>query len=392
VAGVAGSAVGEAAAGGGDNEFAGEVLFSHQMVRINKAAIPVSVRPMSSSITLSESAPRSNYMIYCVATLLTAVLIGPQRSFAYDSSERVFPTPRAAVDALIAAAKAGDPMTAIMPILGPDAEKILSSGDPVEDKNARQRFISAYDQMHRLAYDTDGSVVLYVGADNWPLPIPLVKKDNGWLFDTAVGEKEMVYRRIGANELYTIDVLENLVQAQNEYAEHARARSGVAQYAQRILSDDGQRNGLYWPAAAGEPPSPIGPLIAKAVAEGYKRGQGGQPVPFHGYIYRVLTKQGKNAPGGARSYLRDGRMTGGFAFLAYPASYRSSGVMTFLVNQSDNVLQKDLGPDTAKLAQEMTRYDPDSSWQEAAPGGIQPQETPPEETQPTAGPAHAAAQ
>jgi Protein of unknown function (DUF2950) len=186
----------------------------------------------------------------------------------------------------------------------------------------------------------------------------------------------MVYRRIGANELYAIDVLENLVEAQNEYARQVNASTGVTQYAQKILSDEGQHNGLYWPAAEGQPESPIGPLIAKAVSEGYRKGQQGQPIPFHGYIYRVLTAQGKDAPGGAMRYIRRGRMTRGFAFVAYPASYRSSGVMTFIVGQDGVVLQKDLGPDTEKLAQEMTRFDPDKSWQPS-----HPEEAPPEEVQ-----------
>ena len=167
----------------------------------------------------------------------------------------------------MAAAKAGDPKAAIMPILGPDGEKILSSGDKVADENARKRFISKYDEMHRIAYDSEGRVILYIGADNWPMPIPLVKSDKGWRFDTAAGEQELVYRRIGANELYTIDVLENLVQAQYEYAEQARPLTGVAQYAQKLLSDEGRQNGLYWAAAPGAPPSPIGPLIATAFSK-----------------------------------------------------------------------------------------------------------------------------
>jgi DUF2950 family protein len=346
---------------------------------------------MLNSVKKSISRGRTVPLKLCLIALLGAALIAPVRSLAEDSAQRTFPTPQAAVDALVSAAKDGDPKAAITAVLGPDAEKILSSGDPVEDANARKRFVSAYDQMHRLAYDTDGRLVLYVGADNWPLPIPLVKKDNAWVFDTAAGAQEMVYRRIGANELYTIDVLENLVQAQNEYAEQARQRTGTAQYAQRILSDEGQRNGLYWPAAAGEPESPIGPLIAKAVSEGYRRGQGGQPVPFHGYMYRVLTAQGKNATGGARRYIRNGKMTQGFAFLAYPAAYKTSGVMTFIVNQNGDVMQKNLGPDTAKLAHEMMRYDPDKSWHETAPAGIEPQQIPPEETQPAAPQGQAAA-
>ena len=320
-------------------------------------------------------------LVFCLIVFLFIALMTPIRGFADDSNQRVFPTPQAAVDALMAAAKAGDPKAAIMPILGPDGEKILSSGDQVADENARKRFISKYDEMHRIAYDGEGRVILYIGADNWPMPIPLVKSDKGWRFDTAAGEQELVYRRIGTNELYTIDVLENLVQAQYEYAEQARPLTGVAQYARKILSDEGRQNGLYWAAAPGAPQSPIGPLIATAVSEGYRRGQQEQPMPFHGYIYKVLTAQGKNAPGGARNYIRNGRMTGGFAFLAYPASYRSSGVMTFLVGADGIVMQKDLGPETAELASKMTLYDPDKSWQASAPDAVPPDEAEPEQTQ-----------
>jgi hypothetical protein len=331
------------------------------------------LNPVSRTIFLVQTT-----LLLAVAALV-AVFLTP--SFAQEP-QRAYSTPQAAVDALVAALKAGAPEQAIIPVLGPGAENIISSGDRVEDANALKRFLGAYDQMHRMAYDADGDVILYVGADNWPLPIPLVRKNNQWMFDTAAGEKELVYRRIGANELYTIDVLENLVQAQDEYAEQERERSGGAQYAQKIISDEGQRNGLYWPTVEGAPESPIGPLIAKAVSEGYRKGQGGKPVPFHGYYYRVLTAQGKNARGGTRRYVRNGRMTEGFAFLAYPAGYRTSGVMTFLVNQNGDVLQKDLGSQTSRLAQQIKSYDPDATWKEAVPGGIQPQELPPEVTAP----------
>lgn len=316
-------------------------------------------------------APR---VFFPMAVLLMAVICSAPKCFADDNGQRVFSTPGAAVRALVAAAKADDSKAQITAVLGPDANEVLSSGDAVADDNARKNFLSHYNQMHRLAYDTDGRVVLFLGADNWPFPIPLVKKDKGWIFDTAAGEKELLYRRIGANEIYTIDVLENLVDGQNEYASEVRNGAGVKQYARKILSDKGERDGLYWSAAAGEPESPIGPLIAKAVAEGYKRGSAGQPIPFHGYVYRILTAQGKDAPGGAMSYLVKGAMTRGFAFLAYPVEYRSSGVMTFMVDQNGIVLQKDLGPDTAKIAQEMTQYNPDSSWEQA-----QPEEAPPTE-------------
>lgn len=339
------------------------------------------------SIRQEMTAVRAAVVLLCLGALFA---ISATPSFA-QTSQQGFATPQTAVDALVAAVRAGGTEQVIVPVLGPDGKKILSSGDAVEDENARKRFLSAYDQMHRLAYDSDGDVVLYVGADNWPLPIPLVKKNNQWMFDTAAGEKELVYRRIGANELYTIDVLDNLVEAQNEYADLERQRTGAAQYAQKILSDEGRRDGLYWPVAEGAPESPIGPLIAKAVSEGYRRGEVGKPVPFHGYYYRVLTAQGKSAEGGARHYIRDGRMTEGFAFLAYPATYRSSGVMTFMVNQDGDVMQKDLGPDTVRRAQEIKSYNPDSTWKEAVPGGIQPQEMPPEQNEPEAEQAQTAA-
>ena len=320
-------------------------------------------------------------MIVGLIVLLAVALTAPVGLLADDSAQRVFPTPQAAVTALVSVAKAGDPKAALTAVLGPDAEKILSTGSAVEDDKARKQFVSAYDQRHRLAASADGRVILYVGANDWPLPIPLVKKDGGWVFDTAAGEQELVYRRIGANELYTIEVLETLVEAQNEYAEQMRYQTGVAQYAQKILSEEGKHDGLYWPAADGDPESPIGPQIAEAASEGYRKGQPGQPIPFHGYIYSVLKAQGKSATGGATSYVRNGRMTRGFAFRAYPAAYRSSGVMTFIVNQEGVVSQKDLGPDTTRLAPSITAYDPDSSWQQAA----EPEEVPPEETPPAEG-------
>ena len=310
-----------------------------------------------------------------------ACLAGAVVTRAQDSEQRVFPTPQAAVDALIAAAKSPDPKTALRPVLGPDADKISTSGDAVADATAIKKFLSRYDEMHRLAYDADRRVIMYIGADNWPTPIPLVKKDGGWVWDTPAGEQELVYRRIGGNELFTIGVLENLVEAQNEYAEGVKSQTGKTQFAQKILSDEGQHNGLYWPTEPGGTESPIGPLIANAVTEGYKRGTQGEPKPFHGYLYKVLTGQGKDAPGGAKSYLRDGRMTGGFAFLAYPASYRASGVTTFIVGQDGIVLEKDLGPETADLAQKITVFDPDKSWIEAAPDEVEPQLTPAEDAE-----------
>jgi len=295
--------------------------------------------------------------------VLTWMLLTPFASADDVATQQVFPTADAAVSALVAAAKADD-MKALSSILGPDADQILSSGDPVADKNARDDFARRYQEMHRLAYDDKGRVILYVGAGNWPVPIPLVKKGGSWVFDTAAGKEDLLYRRIGRNELFTIKVLEDLAKAQSEYASDAHDGGAEGQFAQKILSDPGRQNGLYWETNEGQPESPIGPLVASATAEGYTKDNGGTPIPFHGYYYKVLTGQGRNAPGGAKQYVVDGKMTNGFAFLAYPAEYRASGVMTFMINQDGVIVQKDLGPDTAKSASETVEYNPDKSWQE----------------------------
>ncbi len=281
---------------------------------------------------------------------------------AKSAEQQVFPSGAAAAKALVAAAKTDD-MNALSSILGGDAKEILSSGDPVADNNARDTIVEKYGEMHRFAYDEKGRVILYLGADNWPFPIPLVKKGDGWVYDTAAGKRELLYRRIGRNELFTIDVLADLAEAQEEYASENLDDGGVKQFAQKIQSDPGKHNGLYWPVSSGEEVSPIGPLMADAIAEGYKTGAG-TPIPFHGYYYRILTRQGKNAPGGAKDYLVDGKMTQGFAFIAYPATYRASGVMTFMINQDGVIVQKDLGTNTAKMANGITEYNPDATWDE----------------------------
>jgi hypothetical protein len=214
--------------------------------------------------------------------------------------------------------------------------------------------------MHRLVKEPDGTITLYIGAKNWPTPIPLVTKGNSWYFDTEAGKKEILYRRIGRNEISTLHVCHELVEAQKEY--HS---TQLNVYAQKIISDEGQHNGLYWTAVGGEPQSPIGPLVASAVAEGYATSRNGSPTPYRGYYYRILTRQGKNGPGGAKSYIVNGKMTEGVAFVAYPAEYRSSGVMTFIVGVDGVVYQKDLGKKTNTHAKEMKEYNPNSSWQEA---------------------------
>jgi hypothetical protein len=283
---------------------------------------------------------------------------------AQTANEKTFGSPGDAALALYTAAKAGDSDT-LNAIFGSNAGKILHTGDDVADKNAVSDFISNYDQMHRVVIEPDQSATLYVGAENWPMPISLVKNSGGqWYFDTASGIKEILYRRIGRNENDAIEVLNSLVDAQKEYAATTHDDEKVKQYASKLFSDEGKRNGLYWKTADNEPPSPVGPLLAEAFGEGYRRQQG-QTTPFHGYIYRMLTKQGAAAKGGARDYTVNGKLTRGVAFLAYPSEYRNSGVMTFIVNQDGVVYQKDLGPDTAKLAAAMTDYNPDDTWDNA---------------------------
>jgi len=224
------------------------------------------------------------------------------------------------------------------------------------------QFIRRYDQMHRVVMEPDQTVSLYIGADNWPLRIPIVKNSNGaWYFDTEAGAKEILYRRIGRNENDAIEVLYTLVDAQREYASANHDGDKTKHYAMKFLSTDGKQDGLYWKTSDNESPSPIGPLIVSATSEGYAAKQG-QPTPFHGYYYRILTKQGPAAKGGAKDYLVNGQLTRGFALVAYPAEYRNSGVMTFIVNQDGIVYEKDWGRDTDKLAAAMTEYNPDQTW------------------------------
>jgi len=293
-------------------------------------------------------------------TALTLLLSGcvPARSTAQQKGQKTFSSPEEASQALVAAAQSNDEK-AMLEILGPDGKQIVSSGDETQDAENRANFVKRYQQMHRLVKEPDGTVIMYIGAENWPAPIPLVSKGNVWYFDTAAGKKEILYRRVGRNEMSAIRVCQELVAAQKEYY------ASQHEYAQQIFSDAGQHNGLYWKVADGEPQSPIGPLVAAAVAEGYVKGQAGPPTPYRGYLFHILTRQGKNAPGGAKSYIVNGKMTGGFAFVAYPAEYRSSGVMTFIVNHDGVVYEKDLGKKTESLGKALKAYNFDSTWQKA---------------------------
>lgn len=275
------------------------------------------------------------------------------------SAQEHFKTPDEAVTALVTAAKAGD-RKAIVKVLGPGGREIVSSGDPVADKVTRDKFVAAYDQKHSLAPDGTDKTVLVIGSDDFPFPIPLVSKDGEWQFDTAAGREEIFSRRIGRNELSAIQVALAYVQAQNEYASLDPAGLGPHAYAQRIVSSPGKKDGLYWPPKEGEAQSPLGKLAAEASAEGYKVGK--KPIPYHGYFYRILKRQGASADGGAVDYVVKGKMIGGFALIAYPAQYGNSGIMTFMVNNEGVVFQKDLGPDTAKRARKIDAFSPDTSW------------------------------
>ena len=273
------------------------------------------------------------------------------------NAQQSFKTAEEAASALVSAAKAGD-RKAMLTVLGPEGADIVSSGDSVADASARNRVIESYDAKHQLVMEGTDKAVLIIGREDWPFPIPLVRKDNAWRFDTAAGRDEILYRRIGRNELSAIQACLAYVDAQQEYAERGVAGNGV--YAQHIVSQPGKKDGLYWPAQSSEDESPLGELAASAATEGYRVGQ--QRTPYHGYYYKVLTKQGPNALGGALDYIVRGKMIGGFALVAYPAEYKNSGVMTFLVNHQGNVYEKDLGPNTARIAASMTAFNPDNTW------------------------------
>jgi Protein of unknown function (DUF2950) len=295
--------------------------------------------------------------IAALATLLFACFAVD--SAAQQKGQKTFSSPEEASKAVVAALQNNDEK-AVLEILGPDATQIVSSGDPTEDAESHANFVRKYEEMHRFLKEPDGSVTLYIGAENWPTPIPLAIKGNLWFFDTEAGKREILYRRIGRNEYSAIRICQELVAAQEEY--YAMQHN---EYAKQIYSDEGQHNGLYWKVSDGEPQSPIGPLVASAVAEGYVKGKGTPPTPYRGYFFHILTRQRKDAPGGAKSYIVKGKMTEGFAFVAYPAEYRSSGVMTFIVNQDGIVHQKDLGKKTEALGKSMKEYNPDSSWSKA---------------------------
>ena len=296
--------------------------------------------------------PRANLSLWAAAAvLLTAGL--PTRSVA-QQQQKTFSSAEEAGSTLFTAMQNNDE-NLMLDILGPDAKRIVSSGDDTEDAAERANYVAKYQEMHRLVKEPDGTTTLYIGAENWPTPIPLVKKDNAWYFDTDAGKREILYRRVGQNEMSAMIICRALVAAQKEFY------SEQHEYAHQIFSDEGQHNGLYWKAGPSEQQSPMGPLVASAVAEGYDKGRNGPPTPYHGYLFHILTME-RSGTAAAKSYIVGGKMTGGFAFVAYPAEYRSSGVMTFIVGADGVVYQKDLGKQTDVLGKAMKTYNPGISW------------------------------
>ena len=305
---------------------------------------------------------RNSWFKGCGALVIAAafiVLLFFGSAHAETVKQRTFASPEEAVKAFIEALKSND-VKALEAILGPGSRDLVSSGDPVADKAVRERFLSRYGEKNRLEV-TDAKANLSLGNDDWPFAVPIVKKDGLWRFDAKAGKEEILARRIGQNELSAIQFCLAYVDAQREYTLKDRDGDGLLEYAQKFGSDKGKKNGLYWKAKEGEEQSPLGPIAAAAYSRGYRK-KGENPQPFYGYFYRILTGQGKNAPGGAYGYLAKGNMIGGFALVAYPAKYASSGVMTFIVNHDGVVYEKDLGRNTEKAAQAMKLFDPDSTW------------------------------
>ena len=274
-----------------------------------------------------------------------------------SQAQQAYPSPEDAAAALAAAVKTGT-SSAILKILGNNAEDIVDSGDDVADAETRQRFLSAYDARHSIKAEGNKKATLILGADDFPFPLPLVNNKNGWEFDAAAGRLEILYRRIGRNELDAIQTCLAFMDAENEYAEKDRTGDGAGVYAQRVVSSPGKKDGLFW--RDDRDPSPLGELAAQASAEGYKVGE--QATPYHGYYFRILKGQGSDAPGGALDYVVKGKMIGGFALIAYPAEYGNSGVMTFMVNHAGTVYEKDLGERTERIARRIYLFDPDQTW------------------------------
>jgi hypothetical protein len=311
------------------------------------------------SVTLSKKRGE-RWLIPLTCFIASAIFLLNASSvlFAAQPVKKSFCSPEEAVKSLVTAVRAHD-LDEMLAILGPGSKELISSGDNAADRTGREKFLKAYDQTNTLQQDSADRKTLCIGADNWPMPIPIVKKGSAWVFDIQKGKQEILNRRIGRNELQVIDVLHAYVDAQHEYATKDCGGSGKVEFAQRLISTEGNRDGLYWEAKEGEKESPLGPLVAQAAKEGYLNPE---LQPFHGYYFRILKGQGKHADGGAYNYVVKGKMILGFAIVAYPAEYGNSGIMTFIVNQEGTIYQKKLGKNTTRRAEALKIFDPDKTW------------------------------
>jgi len=304
---------------------------------------------------------RAWLLLTCLFCLLILLAGTSPVLYAAQSAQQSFPSPDEAVKALVVAVRAND-VKALLSILGPESRALISSGDEAADRTGRDKFLKAFNVANTFQQESADEMTLCVGADSWPMPIPIVKKGSLWMFDVRKGKQEILNRRIGRNELHVIDILNAYVDAQHEYATKDCGRSGKVEFAQRIISSKGKHDGLFWEAKDGEQESPLGPLVAQAAKEGYANPN---LQPFHGYYFKILKGQGKHAHGGAYNYVIKGRMILGFAIISYPAEYGNSGVMTFMVNQEGVIFQKNLGRNTKRLAEAMKIFDPDKTWSKA---------------------------
>jgi len=332
---------------------------------MSKSEFTINTHVKEEAMRLPEihSRKMSPLILFGIAVAIAVIMTLAGASFAAEK-QKSFTSAEEAVKALVTAARNNDDKE-LLAIFGADAKDLIFSGDRVADKERREKFLGAYDEKNKLLPEGN-SMILLIGKNDWPYPIPIAKKGETWFFDTQKGKEEVLNRRIGENELYTIQTCLAIVDAQREYAMTDRDGDNLHEYAEKFASDPRKMNGLYWETKEGEEPSPLGEIFAKARTEGYfQKWKKSNPEPYHGYYYRILKAQGKNAPGGAYDYVLKGSMLGGFAVVAWPAKYGNSGVTTFIVNHDGVVYQKDLGNNTAKIAQAMKLYDPDKTWKKA---------------------------
>jgi hypothetical protein len=307
----------------------------------------------------------------CIAAAAALTFAAPASAATSTRAQQSFATPQAAVDALIGAIKAHDTKN-MLEILGPGGEPLVDSGDKVADAATGAQFVASYEANHSLAVQPDGSQILSVGANAWPLPIPLIETSGKWAFDSSDGAQQIIDRRIGSNELLAIQTLYSCVGAEQDFFERQLQAEGTGVYAAHVFSTPGTQDGLYWDVTDDETPSPLAPLVAEAQSEGYLPADttvpdSAHPEPYQGYFFRILKSQGPDAAEGAKDYVVDGKMTGGFAFVAWPAVYGSTGIMTFIINQDGTAFQDDLGPDTTAKVAEITSFNPDFDWSEIVP-------------------------